>query len=166
MESQARERKKTQLLTGGCVSNQGSQSGAVRKATVGSDQLRLTQASELSRFPDFGCAQCSLPPTPQAHIPTSPQDAGGGHLSQQWRSPQWVRSGMASACRGWCCGAAVLRCCWRCCVWRGRRCVVAPLLFRSYTDMHTCRRAGHDRLDQPVRKRTLTPGHPLQSRLN
>lgn len=61
------EEKKTQLLTGGCVSNQGSQSGAVRKATVGSDQPRLTQASELSRFPDFGCAQCSVSPAPPAH---------------------------------------------------------------------------------------------------
>lgn len=76
MESQARRKKKNQLLTGGCSRNQGSQSGAVRKATVGSDQLRLTQASELSRFPDFGCAQCSLSPAPQAHIAHKPTGCG------------------------------------------------------------------------------------------
>lgn len=115
MESQAR-RKKNQLLTGGCVSNQGSQSGAVRKATVGSDQLRLIQASELSRFPDFGCAQCSPSPAPQAHIAHKSTGCGRRALQPAVALPtvdEWVRSGMASACRG-----LLLQGSWPCCVAR------------------------------------------------
>lgn len=129
-----RQEKKTQLLMGGCVSNQGLQSGAVRKATVGSDQLRLTPASESSRFPDFGCAQCSLSPAPHAHMPTCPLAHRMRAAGTQAPQPAVALPTVGSVGHGISLSRMLLQCCRGCCVWRGRRCVVAFLLVGGSTD--------------------------------
>lgn len=74
-----KERKKTPIVDGRLREQPRMPKWRTRQATVGSDQLRLTQASELNRFPDFGCAHYLNSTRP--HMPTRPQDAGASAVA-------------------------------------------------------------------------------------